>query len=144
MTLTLVDVEKSLVSRTKRALEAAGFAITTDGSNADLKDAIVFALLTLGIQVDDISIPDNDDLARVDSSKYLDVLDLAEYRIMSTLLVNITQTDERLGPHGVWRGQYPTRLLKRFEQLSKSINMKYGVELSELEMGILDLIIKPA
>lgn len=140
MPTTLKAIQTALVARLKAAMEAVDMDIYQTASlNSDLVDPLTWALRTLEVVlVDPMSVTEAE-IATVTDDDITSLLDLAEYRLLKTIINVMDQTDERLGPHGKWASQYPTRLKERLESEEKRIRRVYGVDASSIDFGMINI-----
>jgi len=136
MTLTRASVETILVRRAGKLLTALGLAVTYVGSNADLNDPIGYALRKLGYSVASLTAVADADLAGLGADDTDALLDLAEYRLLESIVgnwdladVTVLQRTERLGT---------LRPDKRLEQLAAQLS-EYGVGVGKLQTGMISL-----
>jgi hypothetical protein len=134
---TLASVQTVLANRLYDPLQTVEMAVHSDGVNQDMQDSIAWALHILEIAPADPLIVTDVDLALVPNESVYDFVDLAEFRLLKTIVQRMTQTDERLGPHGKWAGQYPTRLNARLTAMQEQFDKKYGVNVATLEFGVI-------
>lgn len=137
----LEQFQKALISRLRQPLETAGMDYaTTTTPNPDLADALYYALKQSGYEPSTAFEVADADLDQISTDDYTKVMDLAELRLITTVVDNINQTDERLGPHGKWGSQYPLRLQRRSEKLQAKVTTVYGIDLGSLEVDVLPLM----
>lgn len=84
MTLTRAQAEAVLVNRCGPFLEAAGLAVTTAGTNADLNDVIRRTLALMGYAPATIVAADSDLALLITSDLVEEFLDRAEVRALET------------------------------------------------------------
>lgn len=132
----------ALISRLRQAIEMAGMDYQIiDDPNESLAEPLYWGLKQSGYDPSTAFEVSEADFTSVDTADYTQVLDLAEFRLLTTILNNITATDERLGPHGKWGSQYPTRLQRRQERLEKKIAETYGIDLGTIEHDVLQVYV---
>jgi hypothetical protein len=139
MSLTRATVESILVKRLSGWLSAAGLAVTVVGTNADLNDPIGWAIRQLGLTVDDITAVDDTDVARVGSSDYDKLLDLAELRALETIQQNLDDVDIEVGPRSEKLDQLAGRVAKALDRKRAQVQRDYGHGLGTLEAGVITL-----
>jgi len=136
MTITRANVETILTRRAGNLMSALGLAVTYAGSNADLNDPIGYALRKLGYAVASITAVADADLAGLAVADIDALLDLAEYRLLESVVGNWNLADitvlarsEKLGA---------LRPDKRLEQLAAKL-AEYGVGAGTLQTGMISL-----
>jgi hypothetical protein len=97
MALTRAIVETELVRRLGGYLTAAGLAITTAGSNADLSSPIAYALRASGYSLATAGTPADADLDDVTAADEDKVYDLAELRALENIYRHYTKVDSKAG-----------------------------------------------
>ena len=137
-TLTRANCELILVSRGSGMLAAAGLAITVAGSNADLNDAISYAIRQIGQTVDDPVLVDDADCARIPETDFDKFFDLAEMRMLRTILGNLDDVDIKVGPQSQSLSDLAERVEKRMARLEKRIESEYGIGASTITAGLFD------
>jgi len=98
MTITRVICETVLVKRLKVLMEAAELAVTFAGANADLNDPLAWAMRRIGDSTADASTVTDAELAGVAEADYDDLINLAEYRTLQSILGNMDLVDITAGP----------------------------------------------
>jgi hypothetical protein len=137
MTLTRAQAETILVRRVGGLLSAAGLAVTTAGSNADLNDPLAWAIGQAGGTVSDRSAVVDADLVTVSGDDQL--LDLAELRALETVAGNLATVDVTFGPHSEKLGQLGSRLELLIARKRKQVAADHGVGAPALEAGVVTL-----
>ena len=84
-------------------------------------------------------LPTTDEVSTLEDEDVTDFLDLAEYYLMGRLLGEIDDVDERLGPHGKWRSQYPERLRKQHIELGNKLDKRLGLSSARIELGTVEV-----
>ena len=91
---TRAQAEAELVSRCGRRMALVGLAITTDGSNAALDGPLREGLFAVEIPPAGWTVADAD-LAGLDAASIPFFLDVAELRILETVLANWDEPDQK-------------------------------------------------
>lgn len=139
MALTRAQVETILVKRCGAMMSVAAMSVLTTGSNADLNDPIGYALRKSGFSVADPTSVSTADLAAVSNDDLDQVLDIAEYRTLESILSAVNQfVDTSTGPYRQSLSQYADTLEKRITRLKTQIDNEYGT-LGEVEIGSIQL-----
>lgn len=126
MALTRANVEVILISRLSNLLTEAGLDGTTnDGTNTDLNDPIGWAIRQADGSVDDFTLVDDTDVARVGSGDYDKLLDLAEYRTLENISGNLDEVDIKSGPFEQKYSQLADRVEKRLERVRAHLEKTY-------------------
>lgn len=125
MALTRQQFERVLVKRAGAFLTQLGLSTDVDGTNEDLADPISVALSQADYAVDDITEPSAVEIAAVTSADTLKVLDLAELRLLETLLSSNTLVDITVGPHSERLGQLRDGLSAAIKAKRESIAIAY-------------------
>jgi hypothetical protein len=139
MALTRANAESILVKRLSGWLAAAGLAVTSAGSNADLNDPIGWAIRQMGLTVDDVTAVDDGDVARVGASDYDQLFDLGELRTLETIQQNLDDVDIEVGPRSERLDQLAGRVAKALERKRAQVQRDYGTGLGSLEAGVITL-----
>lgn len=123
MALTRANVEAVLIGRCAAALAAVSLDSTTvNGSNAALADPIRTAIRSLGYSVADPITPADSDLAEIPNTRVEQLLDLAERRVLETVLGRWTAVDQKFGQDSQSLSQYAIQLEKRVAALTAKID----------------------
>jgi len=138
MALTRAQVEQVLVRRTGKFLAALGLSTDSDGANDDLTDPIAIALVQTGYSVSSIVDPTASEIAAVTSGDTLQFLDLAELRLLETLLSSNTLVDITVGPHSERLGQLQTALAALIKAKREAISVAYAT--ADTSWGAVELI----
>ena len=96
-------------------------------------------LSAFGITPSNYVLPTTDEVSTLEDEDVTDFLDLAEYYLMGRLLGEIDDVDERLGPHGKWRSQYPERLRKQHIELGNKLDKRLGLSSARIELGTVEV-----
>jgi hypothetical protein len=137
MAITRTDVEKMLVNRAGKKMAVVSFAVTTNGSNADLNEPICDALLKMGITPASYSAVSDSDLVNVESVPEL--LDRAELRLLENIAGNIDIVDITVGPRRESLGQLSTQVQDAITRLTVKIEKQYGGSMAPLTAGVIGL-----
>jgi len=139
MALTRANIEAVLIKRTGDLLTTAGLDGTTaGGTNADLGDPIAFALRQIGVSVATPASPTDAEVAAASTDDTDQLLDLAEIRILETVLQHVldlvnTEAGQRVDEYS----QLAAGLQKRIERAEARANKLYGWTAGTLEAGYL-------
>ncbi len=141
MAATRAQVEQVLIRRCGKKLGLVGLdGVTADGTNADLADPIASALGSLGLAVGNFAAVADADLAGVGAGQMPGLLDIAELRVLESVLGNwdepdqMADTDNSQSLGKLYDGLEKTVARKRLQ-----IERQYGIGLSELTAGVIDL-----
>lgn len=130
MTLTRANTEFIVVSRVSPLLTAAGMATTVIGSNADLNDPIGRAVRYLDHTVDDPTLVDDTDVARVTDSETDEFLDLTELFLLYSILGHLDDVDIAVGPRSEKLSQLAKQVEQLIDRLRRRMAMQYGYGLA--------------
>lgn len=141
MPYTVAQIESILVRRCGRKLAYAHMDATTiDGTNADLSDPIAVGIGSLGYPVVDVSNVADADLGPVQPTDMSQVLAVAEWRCLESILGNRASPDQMADTNNEqWHGKFYDSLEKTVARKRKEIEQVYGVGLGTLEAGVYDL-----
>ncbi len=123
---TRADIEAELVSRAGAWLTAAGRAVTFAGSNADLNGAIGWAIVQAGGTVVDRALVTSTDVQTVASDDYDFFLDLAELRMLQSVLSNYAKVDKKAGPVELKSSQLFDQIRARLADLKSWLSTTYS------------------
>ena len=141
MALTRVEVEKTLYTRVAPAMARADMETTADGKNRFFGDAITFSLLEWGYTAPDkFTDPADSDLTQVLDADFQKFLGLCEWRIIATIIGNLDDTDEKLGPTGMWNSQYAKQMERLLDRIETRLMNEYGWGPTTLSAGTLRII----
>ena len=133
MTLTRANVETIIVQRVGPLMTKASMDITVAGANEDLNDPIGWAIRKTGYTVANPAVVTNADVAGVSTANLDTFLDYVEYRILSSILTNITMVDTKVGSRSESLSQLTEQIQKRLTWLGELL----GIGVSELTTGVL-------
>ena len=139
MTYTRVQMEVILGSRVGTLLAEAELLTTLEGANTDLNDSLLFALLTMGESVTDISLVADADIAAISELELLEFLDYGEYRLLMTIHANLVFVDIKVGHRQEEFSQLANRVWKAVEAKKKYLKDVYGYSEGAIEAGMIDL-----
>lgn len=126
--LTRANVELILIARVGAWLTSAGLdGVTVSGSNESLNDPIGWAIRQAGGTVSNPAFVTDADVQTVASVDLDKLLDLAEYRVLLSVLSNNTATDIKAGPVEIKDSQFGAALLARIAALRTQIAADYGI-----------------
>ncbi|MDD2921788.1 MAG: hypothetical protein PHQ36_05825 [Anaerolineales bacterium] len=138
MALTRTQIEKLLVKRASKRMAFVGMdGITDDGTNADLNEPISTALQRMGIAPADITEIKDADLTRVENP--LELIDLAELRLLENILGNMDMVDITVGDRSERLSQFTADLGKAIERKQMQVEKEYGYGLGALTAGVISL-----
>jgi hypothetical protein len=126
MTLTLVAVEKKLAARCGKKMSLVGFDTSMDGSNPDLIDPMITALMDLGSQPDSSDVMTDADLLKVDANQINEFLDRAELRLLENIAGNLDMVNISVGPRNESLGDLASQVEKAIDRLITKISQNYG------------------
>jgi hypothetical protein len=127
--ITRLAVEAELVDRDSALLLFAGKGTIADGKNRFLSGPIGFGLQCMGITPASPGTVTDADLANLPASEFYLLCDLAEYRLLKSLLTNVAQPDQT---NGNTKAQIDT-MMKRFHQQMLDIYNQYRAYLGNDE-----------
>lgn len=137
MTVTRVQVEKILVKRARRRMEFVDMSTATAGTNEDLDDPISTALQRMGITPADITNVQDSDLAGV--TNVLQLIELAELRLLENILGNVDAVDVKVGDRSESLSQLAKELRADIDAKTQRIEKEYGLGLAILGAGVINL-----
>lgn len=137
---TRAQLEVILVKRVGVSLTYVGLDGTTvDGTNADLNDPIGYAIRFLGGTTADPSAVVDADVATVAAADLDNMLSLAGYRALLTIISSNTLNDLRVGPRDEKLDQFSRRIEMRAKKLEMELERDVGLGLGTVEAGVLML-----
>lgn len=140
MALTRANVEVILSKRSSKIMTFVGLDGTTvDGANADLNDPIGVAIRECGGTTASVVSVADTDLDTVDTSDYDKLFDIAEHRLLATMLGNFDKYGLKVGPRSGYQSQVREGLEKRIDDLKDALEAKYGYNAPTPEMGAITL-----
>ena len=141
MALTRQNAEVILFRRLGPAMSRADMDTIHDGNNPYLGDILTWTLLEMGYDAPTDIIDVNDtDLAQVENDDLSQFLDLSEWRLCATIIGNLDDTDEKLGPSGQWLSQFSKQMERHLAELDTRLRANYGWGASTLDVGTLRII----
>lgn len=141
MALTRQNAEAILFRRLGPAMSRADMDITREGQNPYLGDIFTWSLLEMGYDApSDFVDPSDADLAQVEDTNLGQFLDLSEWRLCMTVIGNLDDTDEKLGPSGQWLSQFAKQMQRHLKDLESRLMANYGWGSSTLDVGTLRII----
>lgn len=135
MTLTRANVESILVERCGTLMSFVSMAVTFAGANADLNDPIGYGIRQVGGTVTDVTSVDDDDVATVGSDDYDALFDCAEYRLLNSIVGNLSAVDLQVGPRRESFDQIAKRVQTRADRLLKHLQDTYGLPQVDVQTG---------
>lgn len=141
MALTRQQVEEVLFRRVGPAMYRADMDVEHDGTNPNFADPISWSLLEMGYNLPtDITEPEDADVSQVLNTETNFFLALCEWRIVKNILGNLDDTDEKLGPTGMWSSQFAKQMERYIENLESHLLKEYGWGPTSLSTGTLRII----
>ncbi len=136
MAVTRAQAELILIARHGPKMEAAGMdGITVSGSNADINDPLMTALLAMGITPANLAAVADSDLSGADINQ---LLDRAELRLCENISGNLDMVDITTGPRRESLSQLADQVEKTISRITKKIEKLYG-EIGSLYAGAISL-----
>lgn len=137
---TRANAESVLIGRVGPFMTKAGLdGSTVDGTNTDLNEPLAFGLQQAGYTVSDVTLVDDSDVSAVTNTDWFKMLDYAEYRLLASLMTNITSVDVKVGPRELKGSQFGAQLRARFNALGTLLERLYGFGQSALVTGVINL-----
>lgn len=141
MALTRMEVETMLFRRLGPAMARADMSVVIDGSHPILGDAITFALMEWGYNAPtNFTSPEDADLVQVAEADYQKFLGVCEWRLVKSILGNLDDTDEKLGPTGMWNSQFAKQMERYLDDLTARLISEFGWGPTTLSTGTLKII----
>jgi hypothetical protein len=141
MALTRQNAEAILFRRLGPAMSRADMDITREGQNPYLGDIFTWSLLEMGYNApSDLVDPSDADLAQIGDTDLSQFLDLSEWRLCMTVIGNLDDTDEKLGPSGQWLSQFAKQMRQHLVDLESRLMANYGWGATTLDVGTLRII----
>lgn len=141
MALTRQNAEAILFRRLGPAMSRADMETNHEGTNPHLGDILTWTLLEMGYNAPtDLVNPIDADLAQVADDDLSQFLDLSEWRLCMTVIGNLDDTDEKLGPSGQWLSQFAKQMRQQQVDLEDRLRATYGWGASTLDVGTLRII----
>jgi hypothetical protein len=140
MVLTRANVEADLIDRTGAFLTVVGKDGTTvDGTNVNLNFPIGYGIQKAGGSVTNVALVTDTDIQSVDTSRQLEMIDIAEYRTLESVAGNFTKPNTKVGPRDEEWGDLYEQLLESMKTKLKKLQDTYGFGAQSLEGGIIQL-----
>lgn len=141
MALTRPQVEEVLFRRMGPAMFRADMSVTFDGTNPNFSDPISWSLMELGLSAPaNITEPEDSDISQVPETDYNFYLALCEWRMCKNILGNLDDTDEKIGPTGIWNSQFAKQMMGYLENLERRLSNEYGWGPTMLSTGTLRIV----
>lgn len=136
MSITRAEAEVILIRRAGRFMRAAYMDYETqDGSNPDLNDPIGYAARACDLTVTNLTGVQDTDLDGLNINDIDKLLDIAEYRLLLSVLGNYDKFGLKVGPRSEYQSQLAERLEPRVKWLAERMETQYGVGAATLEAG---------
>ncbi len=140
MALTRANIEVLLIKRCSKVMAFIGLDGTTEnGANADLNDPIGVGIRQCSGTVDNFVLVDDEDVGTVNSSDYDKMIDIAEYRLLSSMISNFDKYGLKVGPRSGYQSQVREGIEKRINDLREELEKAYGYMAPSPEVGVLRL-----
>lgn len=137
MSVTRAQLEKLIVKRCGKLMDAVDFDLTYTGVNDDLNDPIAWAVRRNGGTVSNpISVSDAD-IATLADSKLDALIDLAEYRTLINVKGNYALVDIQAGPEKENLSQTVANLEQLLARKWQYIQDTYGIGSPVMETALL-------
>lgn len=141
MSLTRLQAEELMYRRLGPAMYRADMNVEVDGKNPNYADPLAWALTELDYSpAADITDPQDSDLAQVSSADTYHYLALAEWRMLMNVIGNLDDTDEKLGPTGMWNSQFAKQMQVHLEKVEDHLMGTYGWGPPTLATGTIRII----
>jgi hypothetical protein len=118
-------------------MEFVDMSTATAGTNEDLDDPISTALQRMGITPADITNVQDSDLAGV--TNVLQLIELAELRLLENILGNVDAVDVKVGDRSESLSQLAKELRADIDAKTQRIEKEYGLGLAILGAGVINL-----
>lgn len=139
MSITRVNLETELVTRSHGYLENVGMAVTNVGTNADLNGPIGYAIRQSGGTVASPSLVADSDLSSFEASDIDKLADIAEYRLLLNIKRQWGKVDIKAGQLSQSLSQFADQLDKDIAALKDDLITSYGYGVASLSAGVIDL-----
>jgi hypothetical protein len=126
-TITRLVVETELIDRASALLLLCGKTVLADGENRHLTGPIGYSLSLLGVTPAIPGVVSDDDLALVPVAQYFLLCDLAEYRLIKSLLGSFAQPDQTSGNTKIQLNS----LIERYRQQMLGLEQQYAAYLGK-------------
>lgn len=140
MSLTRQRAEEVLFRRLGPAMYRADMDIEHDGANPNFADPLAWALTELNLSVSDVTDPTDTELSQVGTADTYKYLALAEWRLLMNIIGNLDDTDEKLGPTGMWNSQFAKQMQAHLEKVENFLMGTYGWGPPTLSAGTLRVV----
>lgn len=135
MALTRANVEVILTKRAAKIMAFVSMAVTYAGSNADLDDPIGVAIRECGGTTTDVTAITDADVGTVAVADYDKLFDIAEYRLLSSIIGNFDKYGLKVGPRSGYQSQVREGIENRLKTLYEELMAKYGYTAASPEIG---------
>jgi len=139
MAVTKQMVQQVLITRLGRVLTEYDFETVISGDLVYLEDPIGWGLRMIEVSTASIALVTEAEVASVGDSDRDELLDYAEFRLLSNLIKNAPEVDVKIGHRSEEFSQLANRLIQMFDRKRTEIRLLYGFGLGELETGRIDL-----
>lgn len=141
MSLTRQQAEELLFRRLGPAMYRADMDVIHDGTNPNFADPLAWALTELNLNAPtDVTNPEDTDVAQVASGNLYKYVALAEWRLLMNIIGNLDDTDEKLGPTGMWNSQFAKQMQAHLEKVENHLMGTYGWGPPSLSTGTIRVV----
>lgn len=141
MALTRSEVEEVIRRRLAPSMSRADMTEEFDGKHPIIGDAITFALMELAYNTPvKFTDPEDTDLTQIPESDYQRFLGVCEWRVVKTIIGNLDDTDEKIGPVGQWNSQFVKQMERYLDELTMRLSNEYGWGPTTLSTGTWTII----
>jgi hypothetical protein len=137
MAITRAQVETELVARTKDLLDYCGLSYATDGTNPDLNSPLAFAMRNSQQTLIDPTVATDYDFSVMDPSDLDEIYDLAEYRLLLSILNRMTAVRTQVGVNAFYWSELRDSIDKRIARMQGLLDELYGYGRGTLEAGVI-------
>jgi hypothetical protein len=112
---------------------------TVDGTNPDVVDPVITAMIDMGYTLSDLSDVSDTDLSSIPDSRYNELVDRAELRLLQNIAGNQVCVDITVGPRKESLSQLSQYVEKQIDRVSERNKKLYGDDLMPLTAGKISL-----
>lgn len=139
MSLTVNQCVGEIVGRTADLMEIVGLSTAVDSTNADAIAALGFGYRYLGYLPSNGLTPIDSELVQVQANQTDILLDIGEWRILSTCANRFTAVRTQVGANSAYWSDLRDGLIRRLDALTKQLKDRIGFGLTPLTGGIITL-----